>query len=398
MSTARAHMGDATVGRTGGRALVPRPVKGLFQSRFGAVWIALAVLVVVTLLIAPATFSENSLSTVTPLAAILAVAAFGQTLVVMTGGIDLSIPAVITMVGIVLLKVSGGTDDNLVLAIVLVLVLPALIGLVNGVLVTLFGLNALVVTLAVGQLVLGVTLWYRGALLAESEVPPALAEWAGEKVYVFSEFVFVALALLVLLSVALHRTPVGRRFVAAGANPTAAAVAGVPVRRYQIGAYVLAGLFYGLAGLLLASFVRSPGEDLGSPYLLATVVVVVLGGASLAGGPASFVATAGGVVFIALLNQLLRVKGLSTGWQVLTQGVVLALGMAFLAGIEFARTPANLLRRAGRLLRRGPGARPPAAGDDDMNDGAGATSAESHHARAAPSQPVPAGSQEGGGT
>lgn len=344
---------------------------GLFRSRFGAVWVALAVLVVVTLVIGPATLSENSLSTVTPLAAILAIAAFGQTLVVMTGGIDLSIPAVITMVGIVLLKVSGGMDDNLVLAIVLVLVLPALIGLVNGVLVTLFGLNALVVTLAMGQLVLGITLWYRGALLSESEVPPSLASWAGEKVYVFSQFVFVALGLLILLTIALHRTPVGRRFVAAGTNPTAAAVAGVPVRRYQIGAYILAGLFYGLAGLLLASFVRSPGEDLGSPYLLATVVVVVLGGASLAGGPASFVATAGGVIFIALLNQLLRVKGLSTGYQVLTQGVVLALGMAFLAGIEIARTPAYLLRSAGRLLRPGAGARPPVASDEVHHGGGG---------------------------
>ena len=320
------------------------------QSRFAAIWLAFVVLVVVTLLIGPSTLSEQSLSTVTPLASVLAIAAFGQTLVIMTGGIDLSIPPVMTMVGIVLLKVSGGTDDSLVTAIVLVVVLSALIGFVNGVLITLFRLNALVVTLAVGQLVLGITLWYRGALLAESEVPPALASWAGEKVYVFSYFVFVALGLLAILTIALHVTPGGRRFVATGTNPTAAAVAGIRVRSYQIGAYTLAGLFYGLAGLLLASFVRSPGEDLGNPYLLSTVVVVVLGGASLAGGPASFVATTGGVLFIVLLNQLLRVKGLSTGWQVLTEGIVLALGMAFLAGVEVARSPALLLRNAARLV------------------------------------------------
>ena len=138
--------------------------------------------------------------------------------------------------------------------------------------------------------------------------------------------------------------------MATGTNPTAAAVAGIRVRTYQIGAYTLAGLFYGLAGLLLASFVRSPGEDLGNPYLLATVVVVVLGGASLAGGPASFVATTGGVLFIVVMNQLLRVKGLSTGYQVLTEGIVLALGMAFLAGVEVARSPALLLRNAARLV------------------------------------------------
>ena len=322
----------------------------LAQSRFAAIWVALAVLIVITLLIGPSTLSEQSLSIVTPLASVLAIAAFGQTLVIMTGGIDLSIPPVMTMVGIVLLKVSGGTDDDLVKAIALVFLLAALIGFVNGVLITLFRLNALVVTLAMGQLVLGITLWYRGALLAESEVPPALASWASEKVYVFSHFVFVALGLLVLLTFALHLTPAGRRFVATGTNPTAAAVAGIRVRTYQIGAYTLAGLFYGLAGLLLASFVRSPGEDLGNPYLLATVVVVVLGGASLAGGPASFVATTGGVLFIVVMNQLLRVKGLSTGYQVLTEGIVLALGMAFLAGVEVARSPALLLRNAARLV------------------------------------------------
>jgi ribose transport system permease protein len=345
------------------------PIGRLVQSRFAAIWMALAALIVVTLAIGPATLNESSLSTVTPLAAVLAIAAFGQTLVIMTGGIDLSIPSVMTMVGIVLLKVSGGTDDNLVKAIVLVLAASALIGFVDGVLITLFGLNALVVTLAMGQLVLGITLWYRGALLAESEVPPTLARWAGEKVYVFSYFVFVALVLLVLLTIALHHTPAGRRFVATGTNPTAAAVAGVRVRSYQIGAYTVAALFYGVAGLLLASFVRSPGEDLGGPYLLATVVVVVLGGASLAGGPASFVATAGGVIFIVVLNQLLRVKGLSTGYQVLTQGIVLALGMAFLAGVG-ASSPAVLVRNVRRFFgaRSGAGR---AAGNDQMRGGDG---------------------------
>ena len=345
------------------------PIARLVQSRFAAIWMALAALILVTLAIGPSTLNESSLSTVTPLAAVLAIAAFGQTLVIMTGGIDLSIPSVMTMVGIVLLKVSGGTDDNLVKAIVLVLAASALIGFVDGVLITMFGLNALVVTLAMGQLVLGITLWYRGALLAESEVPPTLARWAGEKVYVFSYFVFVALVLLVLLTIALHHTPAGRRFVATGTNPTAAAVAGVRVRAYQIGAYTVASLFYGVAGLLLASFVRSPGEDLGGPYLLATVVVVVLGGASLAGGPASFVATAGGVIFIVVLNQLLRVKGLSTGYQVLTQGIVLALGMAFLAGVKGASSPAVLMRNVRRFFGGSGAGR--AAGHDEMRGGDG---------------------------
>jgi ribose/xylose/arabinose/galactoside ABC-type transport system permease subunit len=345
------------------------PLGRLLQSRFAAIWIALAVLIVITLAIGPSTLNESSLSTVTPLAAVLAIAALGQTLVIMTGGIDLSIPSVMTMVGIVLLKVSGGTDSHLVKAVVLVFALSALIGFLNGVLVTMFRLNALVVTLAMGQLVLGLTLWYRGALLAESEVPPALARWAGDKVYVFSYFVFVALGLVVVLTIVLHHTTVGRRFVATGTNPMAAAVAGVRIRAYQIGAYTLAAVFSALAGLLLASFVRSPGEDLGGPYLLATVVVVVLGGASLAGGPASFVATTGGVIFITLLNQLLRVKGLSTGYQVLTQGLVLALGMAFLSGVEVARSPVLLLRNAGRLLGAKSGLARAAASDEVRGGG-----------------------------
>lgn len=293
-----------------------------------AVWYASALMVFFASVLVPRSLETSSLSSITPLAAFLAIAAAGQTLVVMTGGIDLSIPSVITMVGVIIVKVSSGADANLSVALLAALALASAVGLVNGLLVTFFRLNSLVVTLAIGTVVTGGTHWYRGGLLPESEVPRALATWASQKVLMFNHFAFLAIGLIVLFAVALNYTTIGRRFVAAGTNPNAAKQVGIPVQKYQVAAYMVAGLSYGITGVLLAAFVRNPGLDLGNPYMLSTVVSVVLGGALLSGGPASMVATLGAAVFVTLLNHVLRAMGFSTSIQSLTQGIALVGAMA----------------------------------------------------------------------
>jgi len=302
--------------------------KRQFEIRYMAIWLALVLLVLLAALSVPRILLPSSLSSVVPLAAFLAIAAMGQTLVIMTAGIDLSIPAVITMGGFMVLKVSGGADANLPVALAVALSVASAIGLTNGLLVTFFRLNPLVVTLAVGTVVTGVSYWFRGTLLPESRVPSVFATWASKKIFVFNSFSFVAFCLIVFFWFILNRTTVGRRFVAAGTNPNAAALVGIPVKRYQIGAYTVAGFLYGVTGVLLAAFVRSPGLDLGNPYLLSTVVVVVLGGAFLSGGPASMIATLGAAMFLIFLNHMLRAMGLPTSIQSVIQGVVLVCAMA----------------------------------------------------------------------
>jgi ribose transport system permease protein len=307
---------------------VPQFVNGLLiGARFVPVWIAVGLLYLVAAFLVPDSVNSQAFNAVLPFATFLAVAALGQMLVIMTGGIDLSIPGVITMVGTVLLGVSKGADERLVQALIVVLLLAVLVGIVNGLLVGLARLNALVVTLAVGGIVLGLTIGYRGSVPAEAAVPPALASWAANRALGLSYIFWVGVGLSLLLALVLRYTTIGRRFQAVGANPRAAWVAGISVQRYHVLAYGIAGLLYGVVGILLAAFIRNPTLSVGDPYLLGPIAAVVIGGASLAGGLASATATWAAALFLTQLSQMLRVLGLSSALQFVVFGAAIAGGM-----------------------------------------------------------------------
>ena len=323
-------------------------LRAQFDSRFVPVWLGLGMLIVFSMFAAPASLERTSLQAIMPFAAFLAVAAMGQAIVVMNGGIDLSIPAIMTMVGVILLDVSGGNNANLAQAVAVALGMATLVGAANGVLVSRFRLNALVVTLAMGTLVTGGTFWFRGGVAPESRVPPALADWGANRAFGISYPAFVAVALMVLITLILHYTVAGRRFTAAGASPRAAYIAGVRVEAYQIGAYAIAGLLYGITAIMLAAFIRTPGLQMGSPYLLPTVVAVVIGGASLAGGTGSVVATVGGALFIVQLEQALRVMGASSAYQFILEGGVIALSMLLSTHLSSLSGAATAIRRFAR--------------------------------------------------
>jgi ribose transport system permease protein len=297
-------------------------------------------------------FTLGSMSTLTPLVGIMIIVATGQAFVISTGGIDLSVPAVITLMGSIVLKESAEKSDRLVGALVLCVVACVIIGLINGLLIEVLRLNALVVTLAVGQLVAGYTRLYRGDVLTFTNVPKNLSDAAGADVGGVSYLLFVAIAVALLATFFLHRIVPGRRLVASSAAARAATLAGVRARGYRVLAYVLAALAYGTGGVLAAGQVATPDLTLGDPYLLTSVVAVVLGGAVLTGGRVSPVATLLGAVFITVLDYDLRVKGYSAGVRLVVQGAVLALGLSLVFAIQN-------LPRARQWLRslRAPGLR-----------------------------------------
>ncbi|MGE5272183.1 MAG: ABC transporter permease [Verrucomicrobiota bacterium] len=324
------------------RALLSSALPG---SGFVGVWFATAFLIVVCQIVAPEALSSASLSSaVLPFMTFLAVAALGEMLVIMNGGIDLSIPGVIVLVANVVVGASSGNDSGLAGAIVICIVLAAGVGLVNGLLVSLVGLNPLIVTLAVGEIVTGITIGYARTLANESAVPPALSSWAiGQFLGVIWVF-WVGVLLAIMLALLLRYTPVGRRFQAVGANRRAAWIAGVHVQPYGVCAYIAAAILYGIAGILLAGFIRSPSIDLGDPYLLGPIAAVVIGGASLAGGLASATSTWVAAFALTLLTQMLRVLGLSTAWQYAVYGVAIAAGMV-ISGDRIVGVFGGLLQR-----------------------------------------------------
>ncbi len=274
-----------------------------------------------------AVFSQSVLSALTPLIGVMILAAAGQALVIGTGGIDLSVPAAITVTGIILTTYTDGEAGRLAPAIVIVLIAVVIMGLVNGILVEVFGLNSLVVTLAVGLLAIGFGRLYRGKLLSVVGVPEPLVQFSGSNVGGISFLLIASVALAAIATFFVWLTVPGRRLVASSASAAAGFLVGLQASLYRISAYAVAGVLYGIAGIMLAGLLTTPDLAIGEPYLLAPIVAVVLGGAVLSGGRVSFVATLLGALFVSLLNLNLAVAGFTGGMPALVQGLVLALGL-----------------------------------------------------------------------
>jgi ribose transport system permease protein len=320
---------DSAAAATGDQRSNRRTLLGnlLFGTRFVTIWIAAAVLLVVCRVFAPSTLSSASWASLLPLGSVVAIVALGQMLVIMMGGIDLSMGATISLTANVLVGVSKGADDSLVKAIVFVFIVAVVIGLVNGFLVAVFDLNPLIVTLATSLVILGINTEYRAKNATTSSVPDLLSDFVFQRVLGVSKTFWFVVIVTLVLAVVLRSSVIGRRFQAVGANRRAAWMAGIRVRQYVIGAYVAASVAGGLAAIFVAGIVVSPGVDPGAAYLLGPVAAVVLGGAALSGGLASPVSTWVAAFFVTLLNQMLKVLGLSNASQFVVFGTAIVVGM-----------------------------------------------------------------------
>jgi ribose transport system permease protein len=316
----------------------------LFSSRFVTIWLAGAVLLIVCWIVAPETLSSASWSILLPIGSVVAIVALGQMLVIMMGGIDLSMAAAISLLANVLVGASKGADSRLGYAALVVLLWAVIIGLTNGLLVAVLGLNPLIVTLSTGLILLGVTAEYRIGIANNSVVPDSLSEFVFDKQFGISKLFWLVLVLMLVVGVVLRATAAGRRFQAVGANRRAAWMAGIRVRTYVVFAYVAASIAAGLAGIFIGGIVVSPGVDPGASYLLGPVAAVVLGGAALSGGLASPASTWAAAFFVTILNQMLRVLGLSPASQYVVFGVAIILGMV-ISGDRIADVVGRLLLR-----------------------------------------------------
>jgi ribose transport system permease protein len=316
-------------------------------SRYMPVYIALLVLVIVAWIWAPATLGRVAVRAIAPYGAVLAIAALGQMLVIMTGGIDLSVPGTMSLAAVIMVGVGDGSNENIPLAVATAIVVAVVVGLVNGILIGGLKLNALITTLAVGLIVVGVVNRYGSTFAVQSPVPPGLSDWTSSRVLGVSPMFWVGAAITIVLILGLRYTAVGRRFQVVGANPVASHVVGVRVNLNQILVYVVAAVFYAIAGVALAGLIRNPGVAVGTQYLLGPIAAVVIGGASLTGGLASPLSTFVAALFLTGLNQMLRTMGLPTSLRFVVFGLVIIGGM-LVSGDRIIRGVEQVLRERRR--------------------------------------------------
>lgn len=300
--------------------------------------LAIAVIAILVLLaggelLSPGFASLRQIVTLLTIAALLGVVAAGQNLVILGGreGIDLSVGGVISFAAFFAGNLMQQNDANILHALVLVLGATFLIGLITGLGVTFLRIPPLVMTLGMlGVVQGGLVLLTRG--VPSGRAAPLLGRVVSDPViFGLPGIVFVWFAVGVVLTLVLRRTTFGFNVYAIGANESAAALAGVPVKRTRALLFALSGLFSGLTGILLLGYTEYVFVGAGDQYMLPSIIAVVIGGTSLAGGSGGYVGTMAGAVVLILLQSILTTLSIPPFGRQIIFGMTL-LGLMLLYG------------------------------------------------------------------
>ena len=311
----------------------------IFEAR---AFIALAVLIVVFASLSDAYLTVNNLITMTKHVAINAVLALGMLMVILKGGIDLSVGSIVGLSGVVCGELLGGirvpgTETVAYPPVWVVVVIAVLVGTavgsINGVLVTRFNVAPFIATLGMLYVARGTAL-----LISGGSTYPRLGgnEALGNTGFSFigngrplglpfSIWVMVALALVA--SFLLTKTPFGRWLYATGGNERASELSGVPVRTVKTVVYMISGACAAITGVIIASELTSAAPQAGETFELNAIAAVVIGGAALSGGRGTVRGTLVGAFVIGFLADGLVILGVSTFWQIFIKGAVIVLAV-----------------------------------------------------------------------
>ncbi|SHF68266.1 monosaccharide ABC transporter membrane protein, CUT2 family [Jatrophihabitans endophyticus] len=276
------------------------------------VYVALAVLVLVNVV---ATNNFLTLETIQLLAvqtSVVAMVSLGMALVIGTGGVDLSVGAVMAIAAAMTAKAFGDDGFGLPIgvAIVVALVLAVVVGAVNGAVVAVGRVQPIVATLAMLVGGRGLALVITGGALVEL-FPPFFGTIRDAKFLTMPDIFWLAVVLAVLAAVLLHRTAFGYRLLAVGGNLRASRLAGVPVRRTLVTVYAISGLLAGIAGVISTARIRAADPSyVGINIELTAITAVVIGGTLLTGGRVRVLGTMAGAVLIQLLENTLVSHGI----------------------------------------------------------------------------------------
>ena len=269
----------------------------------------LAVLVVLSELVRPGIVSANWAGVILRASVPLAILAACQTLTMLTGGIDLSVGAVASMAGFVLVSfvASQGPGAGIVVA----LAVAALVGLLTGIGVGVFRVHPLIMTLGMGLVVLGLAnAWQLQSVQTTSGIPPGLRSLGSDRlteILPYNLLVFAPIAVLILLG--LRRTGYGRLLFAIGDNPIAARLSGARAWQVLIVLYAISALLAAIAGFLIAGLTNVASVTLADSYVLPSVAAAVIGGTSILGGRGGYGGTIVGALILTVTTSLLSSLG-----------------------------------------------------------------------------------------
>jgi ribose transport system permease protein len=287
--------------------------------------VAGAVLIVMLVIYAfyASLFSSFTIQALCTDTAALALAAVGETFVVLSGGFDISVGAVVGLVNVLLATRLTGSAGNDVLWVILALLVATAAGFINGVLVAYVRLQSIIVTIATLFIFSGIAL----KILDQpgGSVPRSFQDLLTGVTVIPRALIIILLAAVAWL--AIKRSRLGAAMYAIGGDRESARMSGIPIERRLLATYTLAGLFYGLAGVFFTAQTGSGDPGTGTSFLLAPFIAVVLGGTRFGGGEGSAIGSIIGAFIVTMLVALIFVLGIDTFWTGIVEGIVLALAV-----------------------------------------------------------------------
>jgi erythritol transport system permease protein len=336
----------------------------------GRAFLALLVVIIVFSTLSKNYLTVSNMLTMSSHVAVYALLAMGQLLVILNGGIDLSVGSTLGLSGMVAGFLMQGVRLDafgvLMYPAVWVVVIAsclvgALVGLINGLLISRFKVAAFVATLGMLYVVRGFALLMTNGLTynelgGRSDLGNTGFDWLGfNRIATVPIGVLVMILVAVAASILLSRAVFGRWLYASGGNERAAELSGVPVKRVKIWVYVASGVCAAIAGLILSSELTSASPTEGSSYELTAIAAVVVGGAALTGGRGNIRGTLLGAFVIGFLSDGLVIIGVSAYWQTVFTGAVIVLAVLL-----------NTIQYRGRRGRNQPGQQPPSSTPADQ--------------------------------
>src|SRR5271156_1454760 len=300
-----------------------------------AIFALTIILILASRFVSPALGSWDQVDTIITLASFLIVAAFGQGLVILVGGLDLSIASMITLGGVLATTWNGSLGSEWVV-IPAVLVLCACIGALNAVGVIWLNIPPFIITMASGIIVASAALGYTSGTPRGAAPDAFLALMKGSVGRLSAVLIFVLI--FVLLACALQSaTAFGRRLYAVGANREAARIAGVATWRPIMAAYAISAVCAAFAGMMLVGYANGATLRTGDSYLLPSIASVVIGGSSILGGRGSFAGTVGGAILLTTLGTVISALGMDQGWRTVIEGAIIVGALLLLREDLIAR-------------------------------------------------------------
>ena len=301
---------------------------------FNPITIAITLIIILLFVgnfISPGFSSPNQIISLLIVASLLGIISAGQNLVILGGreGIDLSVGGVVSIAAVVAGNVMDGSNAAILPAVVVTLFVGGFIGLINGIGVTFIKIPPLVMTLGMLGVLQGLLVVVRNGV-PSGNAAPFLVHFATKPfLNTFPGILWLWLIITLFLVFLLKHTVYGLRIYAIGTNERAAKMTAVPVELIRVSLFVLSGMFSALAGICILGYSGSSFANIGEQYILPSIIAVVFGGTSLAGGKGGYVGTALGAILLIILQSILITIRIDESGRQMIFGATLLLLMVF---------------------------------------------------------------------